>query len=196
MKNNYKFQSTHPRRVWLPTNHEIIMELKFQSTHPRRVWLTRYYPSWAVACFNPHTHEGCDSGKSQIEKFWRVSIHTPTKGVTEKSMTILNFIISFNPHTHEGCDLNLVKNSLLLMCFNPHTHEGCDCKSPHLVFLLNLFQSTHPRRVWRTICKGIQYSSQFQSTHPRRVWLSMVCILFQGFPCFNPHTHEGCDISL
>ena len=34
----------------------------------------------------------------------KVSIHTPTKGVTNISISFNNFRICFNPHTHEGCD--------------------------------------------------------------------------------------------
>ena len=58
----------------------------------------------SVFCFNPHTHEGCDS----------------TEGL------LLALPKSFNPHTHEGCDT--IFNLLLqcFTCFNPHTHEGCD----------------------------------------------------------------------
>ncbi len=55
-----------------------------------------------------------------------VSIHTPTQGVTISSGRTLSFS-SFNPHTHAGCD----------KCF------------PLGLNLKPLFQSTHPRRVWR-----------------------------------------------
>ena len=55
---------------------------KFQSTHPRRVWLRcGSVPRW-FACFNPHTHEGCDCIQTIA---WHMNL-------------------SFNPHTHEGCD--------------------------------------------------------------------------------------------
>ena len=55
--------------------------------------------------FNPHTHEGCDTNTvngSLIERI--VSIHTPTKGVTNKTAIAIRDNLSFNPHTHEGCD--------------------------------------------------------------------------------------------
>ena len=54
----------------------------FQSTHPRRVWLflkTQFKRKWS---FNPHTHEGCDQLAKWKLPRGRVSIHTPTKGVT------------------------------------------------------------------------------------------------------------------
>ena len=41
----------------------------------------------------------------------------------------------------------------------------------------DLFQSTHPRRVWRVEGNSPSIITWFQSTHPRRVWL----IAFQPF---------------
>ena len=35
---SFKFQSTHPRRVWRPHWHILLFTDSFQSTHPRRVW--------------------------------------------------------------------------------------------------------------------------------------------------------------
>ena len=121
-----------------------------------------------------------------------VSIHTPTKGVTVYS------------------GLYLVG----LRCFNPHTHEGCDSEQRKRCVPGDMFQSTHPRRVWlgcpcnypqmtfvsiHTPTKGVtnQLLSQavsdvFQSTHPRRVWQKGACHIRLS-NSFNPHTHEGCD---
>ena len=47
----------------------------------------------SVFCFNPHTHEGCD--KYAIEHFdeLMVSIHTPTKGVTQSWWAVYQYII-------------------------------------------------------------------------------------------------------
>ena len=57
---HYQFQSTHPRRVWHSLVFPFDKTKEFQSTHPRRVWpemQAKHYP-------------------------WKVSIHTPTQGVT------------------------------------------------------------------------------------------------------------------
>ena len=56
-----------------------------------------------------------------------------------------------------------------------------------------LFQSTHPRRVRLHFIAVIIVSHWFQSTHPRRVRL---CWSSQSnyIVCFNPRTHEGCDV--
>ena len=99
-----KFQSTHPRRVWLCRKRYFVQSRKFQSTHPRRVWQYRrllgdmnvqfqsthprrvwpwFSKIWVIShCFNPHTHAGCDHQNKVNLRMMRVSIHTPTQGVT------------------------------------------------------------------------------------------------------------------
>ena len=143
------FQSTHPRRVWPASMAQARAAMMFQSTHPRRVWL-RYLTSLSNnVCFNPHTHVGCDpmSFESVIIK------------------------VGFNPHTHVGCDRIIRAVASAPKSFNPHTHVGCDYQS-----------------------LGDDYDCQmFQSTHPRRVWLRNIMILY-GIISFNPHTHVGCDL--
>ena len=63
----FKFQSTHPRRVW---RMEFLLswgEEMFQSTHPRRVWHHVVNTSINnIVSFNPHTHAGCDSISNNI----------------------------------------------------------------------------------------------------------------------------------
>ena len=98
------FQSTHPRRVWPYNSTPSTSGVSFQSTHPRRVWrlirpililivsfnphthagcdLWTYYYLWLWCCFNPHTHAGCDKTNQTSIDINRVSIHTPTQGVT------------------------------------------------------------------------------------------------------------------
>ena len=77
--------------------------------------------------FNPHTHEGCDSNRiPRPQAITQVSIHTPTKGVTQKVKPMGVSITSFNPHTHEGCDFCPGLRYFQALGFNPHTHEGCD----------------------------------------------------------------------
>ena len=51
-------------------------------THEGCDLTTLSLPNWAVG-FNPHTHEGCDITWELKYFHKRVSIHTPTKGVTE-----------------------------------------------------------------------------------------------------------------
>ena len=58
-----------------------------------------------------------------------------------------------------------------------------------------MFQSTHPRRVWRILAFFISYAALFQSTHPRRVW-PLQQRHFRPWESFNPHTHAGCDCDM
>ena len=103
-----RFQSTHPRRVWLCGTGDGITGRKFQSTHPRRVWPSKGDTGTPGAPgFNPHTHAGCDINKNVFgsvlmfqsthpRRVWlpaidalnakkKVSIHTPTQGVTDST---------------------------------------------------------------------------------------------------------------
>ena len=120
-----QFQSTHPRRVWLGKDGLYMAAYEFQSTHPRRVWRIWFIQSIYYPSFNPHTHEGCDCS----------------------SMTKQTLIIGFNPHTHEGCD-SLPSASLPERVVSIHTPtKGVTLYHRHPC-LSELFQSTHPRRVW------------------------------------------------
>ena len=78
----FRFQSTHPRRVWQNLDVDYVISPMFQSTHPRRVWHWKQCVRNLVRCFNPHTHAGCDNGFTAFFMFKNVSIHTPTQGVT------------------------------------------------------------------------------------------------------------------
>ena len=147
------FQSTHPRRVWRGFNTLTPPIVMFQSTHPRRVWLFSPFLITCYLCgFNPHTHAGCDQGTVPFDREIKVSIHTPTQGVTLTSSGTWSyqsmfqsthprrvwqygvcwssyFCSSFNPHTHAGCDVNSLDGlGNYSERFNPHTHAGCDPK--------------------------------------------------------------------
>ena len=207
----------------------------FQSTHPRRVWLPFAWRCLLVRGFNPHTHEGCDAKYLQPANFVIKFQSTHPRRVWLHNMVMRVLLICFNPHTHEGCDTTTIEHSSDYFSFNPHTHEGCDCKisdsdyvpivsihtptkgvTPLCVFcrvtgmfqsthprrvwptflgyalMRFLFQSTHPRRVWPTNSSSPLVEAQFQSTHPRRVWLK-INYMANKVLGFNPHTHEGCD---
>ena len=144
---------------------------------------------------------------------YRVSIHTPTQGVTvslSKLIPSLKFQ-STHPrrvwHSKQYCYREVlqfqsthprrvwhccIRYGASLACFNPHTHAGCDEAIHYSWIVMVEFQSTHPRRVWPIASVIAVMVSMFQSTHPRRVWLGIIvwCCLVA---CFNPHTHAGCD---
>ena len=100
-----RFQSTHPRRVWqrmvYPTSHHHSVSIHTPTkgvthvdiqvrvvcvvsihTPTKGVTHVLLADSLPLESFNPHTHEGCDSGIFRIYRHNIVSIHTPTKGVT------------------------------------------------------------------------------------------------------------------
>ena len=139
----------------IPTNHFFIQIRlhfihSFISTHPRRVWLyvdTLQFTPGAVSIHTPT--KGVTNPFSVIKTFSLVSIHTPTKGVTRTGLAD-SCTDRFNPHTHEGCDLKILEEKFTAISFNPHTHEGCD--------------------------------------------LALGCPRYCP-PSFNPHTHEGCDFT-
>ena len=121
---------------------------KFQSTHPRRVWhlysmqLSKDSRFQSTHPRRVWRHEPL----LRYGRFW-VSIHTPTQGVTEWiTLTKETFSVSIHTPT-QGVTIIL-----------------------RIYEYLQMFQSTHPRRVWliNSIIPDSAYL--FQSTHPRRVW--------------------------
>ncbi len=82
-----------------------------------------------------------------------ISIHTPTKGATYhayKYTDILEFQSTLPPHSHKGSDELLLCFCIILAYFNPHSHKGSDDNS------------------------------------------YLLCHIFMYF---NPHSHKGSDIS-
>ena len=101
--------------------------------------------------------------------------------------------LCFNPHTHAGCDyLQVFQMNIFHVSIHTPT-QGVTPLPPFPLRPILLFQSTHPRRVWRYIRTYIILCFRFQSTHPRRVWHWRSC-LAAWFRSFNPHTHAGCDM--
>ena len=164
---------------------------KFQSTHPRRVWLIYHFLHFRTECFNPHTHAGCDDVTVYFSVSAKVSIHTPTQGVTVATHTIYYRSICFNPHTHAGCDLGLIgldgDGSVSIHTptqgvTKPLLPFLCPCKvSIHTptqgVTLYNLIERTIITVSIHTPTQGVTYNRQNKLNR-------------QGF---NPHTHAGCD---
>ena len=121
----------------------------FQSTHLHEVWLLVSFFYLNFGCFNPHTYMRCDYD-SDIFNNWikKVSIHTPTWGVTTWRNRLSRPNTSFNPHTYMRCDLRktgsavvwmmfqsthlhevwpqIIVEQLANMSFNPHTYMRCD----------------------------------------------------------------------
>jgi len=142
--------------------------------------------------FNPHTREGCDTSNIDIynNKFefqsthprrvrrsgfrsrlsYRISIHTPAKGAT------------------------LLSSSLLaLFCIFQSTHPRRVRRyDDDTSILIKLFQSTHPRRVRHSrnshcLCSVISIHT------PAKGATFQELVKRAEETNFNPHTREGCD---
>ena len=101
-------------------------------------------------------------------------------------------LISFNPHTHTGCDWGFSDSRPIYLCFNPHTHTGCDLLIITVAESTFLFQSTHPYRVWH-FDLAIVLPPIFVSIHTPIQGVTCRRHKVRPIPCFNPHTHTGCD---
>ena len=55
--------------------------------------------------FNPHSHAGSDMGDAIYNQAVKISIHTPTQGVTAFKRYTPERMIDFNPHSHAGSDI-------------------------------------------------------------------------------------------
>ena len=141
------FQSTHPRRVWHRRCNINIIVMSFNphthagcDCHYRLLYTDKI-------CFNPHTHAGCDEEVKNANKVDRVSIHTPTQGVTIPPSPYCREILFQSTHPRRVWLLPVIAVTLI-KGFNPHTHAGCDKSDVHQSIIPIMFQSTHPRRVW------------------------------------------------
>ena len=174
LRNSFLFQSTHPRRVWPREEWIDWTERWFQSTHPRRVWLQGTVPYDREIKVSIHTPtQGVTSCPSIFFRLEFVSIHTPTQGVTNMAVVIL-FPFCFNPHTHAGCDYCDCSNSSRCSSFQSTHPRRVWPICLQCIYVIQMFQSTHPRRVWQFSRWSWKLFWAFQSTHPRRVWLSLL----------------------
>ena len=169
------FQSTHPRRVWRLSEGRCAAPSEFQSTHPRRVWRSVGVDMLHLPSFNPHTHEGCDRLECYCTSPAEVSIHTPTKGVTYSFFCFsANFWVSIHTPTKGVTELFLVWQITSNVSIHTPT-KG--------VTSLNISSAQMGAVSIHTPTKGVtakeaqaQYDELFQSTHPRRVWLIWMVI--------------------
>ena len=169
LSNCIRFQSTHPRGVRPAVVAFNAYQDKFQSTHPRGVrLLITLLCNLCLLCFNPRTHEGCDTVSRQLATYPVVSIHAPTRGATDAavngakltyvsihaptrgathSMRIQTILQQFQSTHPRGVRLSGQTYYQPKTGFNPRTHEGCDGLNLKYIGRLRVFQSTHPRGV-------------------------------------------------
>ena len=143
--------------------------------------------------FNPHTHAGCDEEVKNAKKVDRVSIHTPTQGVTIPPSPYCREILFQSTHPRRVWLLPVIAVTLI-KGFNPHTHAGCDISNLLYKDIPVEFQSTHPRRVWQ-IWRPPIYNPYNVSIHtPTQGVTPAHGIYHWQTQSFNPHTHAGCDM--
>ena len=78
--------------------------------------------------FNPRTHEGCDRDNRIGNHLAVVSIHAPTRGATELSWKQLIALMFQSTHPR-GVRHRQPRRGSRRVCFNPRTHEGCDAEA-------------------------------------------------------------------
>ena len=165
---------------------------KFQSTHLHEVWLFcassydfwyRFNPHTYMRCdiiirrlmkprkgFNPHTYMRCDLVASAKVPHTKVSIHTPTWGVTRDGSSSLSWYVMFqSTHLHEVWQFVTEYNKIAGKFQSTHLHEVWpSLKSSNINN--SLFQSTHLHEVWPYFPCWNNISDKFQSTHLHEVW--------------------------
>ena len=120
---------------------------RFQSTHLHEVWPCKPRLLCQLLRFNPHTYMRCDGMNRKTFRYWLVSIHTPTWGVTNRyirsgspfmfqsthlhevwqiARELFSLNHCFNPHTYMRCDTLRIPSKNFSDCFNPHTYMRCD----------------------------------------------------------------------
>ena len=166
---NYWFQSTHLHEVWLQLYCEHPVILVFQSTHLHEVWLSLIWLAKLANCFNPHTYMRCDSFNLILSIDIKVSIHTPTWGVTEPPdacaesgavsihtptwgvtfhciTSVLHFVVSIHTPTWGVTLMRVCVDRSLFVSIHTPTWGVTILVS---IFPFHfLFQSTHLHEVW------------------------------------------------
>ncbi len=140
--------------------------------------------------FNPHSHAGSDAGAFCLPKNTKISIHTPTQGVTSdtsrdcycrnisihtptqgvtSSRSIKMHASTISIHTPtQGVTKHACIWSLCNCDFNPHSHAGSDLCNDGSACQTDDFNPHSHAGSDRDVLIFIQSYFSFQSTLPRR----------------------------
>ena len=209
------FQSTHSRRVRPRTLRPFLSLSCFNPRTHEECDYVRHSTRYRKGCFNPRTHEECDFKLGKTCKVCRVSIHALTKSATIRPAML--FVSLLFQSTHSRRVRRLTSSTVSAYeSFNPRTHEECDeimqevskklSVSIHALtksatktwydYNQGLIVSIHALTKSATLIEQqIAEEQSFQSTHSRRVRLSAIQENTNRL-CFNPRTHEECDLCL
>ena len=120
------FQSTLPQEEWPKTRQKQYWDLIFQSTLPQGEWRKPKVINQEFDDFNPHSHKGSDGNIAGKKARKKISIHTPTRGVTG-IMYLLAGKSWFQSTLPQGEWHHTMMQFFFCNDFNPHSHKGSDC---------------------------------------------------------------------
>ena len=164
-------------------------------------------------CFNPHTYMRCDLEKRREMRYYGVSIHTPTWGVTlhRGRRTI---VIQVSIHTPTWGVTNRRAGGIRHTRVSIHTPTWgvtWECKSAYYGNAVSIHTPTWgvteewlygslvrivsihtPTWGVTAMCQYKRCYRWFQSTHLHEVWHPVVHLL-AAQNSFNPHTYMRCD---
>ena len=149
------FQSTLPRREW-PNSNTINNGWIYFNPHShagsdrQRTILHSTHDD-----FNPHSHAGSDNKSLTWSQDFRISIHTPTQGVTWRYFFTWRNSNHFNPHSHAGSDTE-ARTATIFAVISIHTPTQGVTNVSNNGHKTQEFQSTLPRREWHISPTAIQ----------------------------------------
>ena len=143
------FQSTHPARgatppLCIPPE----LKINFNPRTPRGVrrQLYRNRDIWG-GFQSTHPARGATAKSFQRKRKSRISIHAPREGCDSSHRRQFQAYQCISIHApREGCDLGGFTKGLECGNFNPRTPRGVRPGMSVLVWILWVFQSTHPAR--------------------------------------------------
>ena len=146
---------------------------KFQSTHLHEVWPLILLICFMIISFNPHTYMRCDVEFDVLRHSSDVSIHTPTWGVTFKTLYPCH-IYEVSIHTPTWgvtYDVSFLAEYLTVSIHTPTW--GVTAQLPYRCYQIQV--SIHTP-TWGVTCpvRCIQQNPKFQSTHLHEVWLPQI----------------------
>ena len=145
------------------------------SIHTPTQGVTRRF-EWEVCgtgCFNPHTHAGCDHLISDKILAIRVSIHTPTQGVTHGVFS--QYARYRFQSTHPRRVWHRVSYAkILIILVSIHTPTQGVTGGTVYVWVQSRVSIHTPTQGVTFPFTTYKTCLLFQSTHPRRVWRSYI----------------------
>ena len=120
--------------------------LRFQSTHPYRVRLKSNKNIIGMLCFNPRTHTGCDASAADNLRTIQVSIHAPIQGATSR-WAVVSQCCEVSIHAPiQGATYGSISGLRRRKFQSTHPYRVRHFPD-RILHPIIMFQSTHPYRV-------------------------------------------------